>query len=95
MASEPIVACFLTQINTAKAILLEKNVTCNTQHGIISEFDKHFTEEFGGNFKEQVLQINQNEPSQVFALAYIAESEEFLKKSMIIRESLRNELVIA
>ena len=78
-----------------RAILLEKNVSCNTQHGIISEFDKHFTDEFGGNFKGQVLQINQNEPSEAFALHYIAESEEFLKKTMIIREALRNELAIA
>ena len=93
--ADAIYYAYQSQINTAKAILLEKNVSCNTQHGIISEFDKHFAEEFGGNFKEQVLQINQNEPSQAFALNYITESEEFLKKSMIIREALRNELEVA
>ncbi len=93
--ADAIYYAYQSQINTAKAILLEKNVSCNTQHGIISEFDKHFAEEFGGNFKEKVLQINQNEPSQAFALVYITESEEFLKKSMIIREELRNELELA
>jgi sulfite reductase (ferredoxin) len=93
--ADAIYYAYQSQINTAKAILLEKNVSCNTQHGIISEFDKHFTAEFGGNFKEQVLQINQNEPSQSFALNYISTSEDFLKKSMIIREALRNELEVA
>ena len=93
--ADAIYYAYQSQINTAKAILLEKNVSCNTQHGIISEFDKHFTAEFGGNFKEQVLQINQNAPSEIFALDYIAESDEFLKKAMVIREALRNEVAIA
>lgn len=93
--ADAIYYAYQSQINTAKAILLEKNVSCNTQHGIISEFDKHFTDEFGGNFKEQVLQINQNEPSQAFALDYISTSESFLKQTMIVRDALRNELAVA
>ncbi|WP_435355256.1 nitrite reductase [Emticicia sp. SJ17W-69] len=93
--ADAIYYAYQSQINTAKAILLEKNISSNTQHGIISEFDKHFTDEFEGNFKEQVLQINQNEPSQAFALAYITTSENFLKQTMIVRESLRNEFAVA
>ncbi len=93
--ADAIYYAYQSQINTAKAILLEKNVSCNTQHGIISEFDKHFTEKFGGNFKEQVLQINQNEPSQTFALDYISASENFLQNVMEFRESITNELEVA
>lgn len=93
--ADAIYYAYQSQINTAKAILLEKNISSNTQHGIISEFDKHFTDEFEGNFKEQVLQINQNEPSQAFALAYITTSENFLKQTMIVRESLRSEFAVA
>ncbi len=93
--ADAIYYAYQSQINTAKAILLEKNISSNTQNGVINEFDKHFSEEFGGNFKAQVLQINQNEPGQDFALDYIKESESFLQKVMAFRGMLKNELEIA
>jgi sulfite reductase (ferredoxin) len=93
--ADAIYYAYQSQINTAKAILLEKNISSNTQNGVINEFDKHFLEEFGGNFKAQVLQINQNEPTQDFALDYIEESESFLQKVMAFRGMLKNELEIA
>lgn len=78
---------YQSQVNTAKALLLDKNVNCSTQHGVISEFDKNYSEEFGGNIKDQILQINQNEPSEAFAAKFIEEASSFLEKAMIVREN--------
>ncbi|GAB3514012.1 HEPN domain-containing protein [Emticicia fontis] len=85
--ADAIYYAYQSQVNTAKALLLDKNINSSTQHGVISEFDKNFNEEFGINFKEQVLQINQNEPSQIFAVDYISESENFLKEAISWREA--------
>ncbi|MBA4850086.1 HEPN domain-containing protein [Emticicia sp. BO119] len=85
--ADAIYYAYQSQVNTAKALLLDRNINSSTQHGVISEFDKNYGEEFGINFKEQVLQINQNEPSQVFAIDYISESENFLKESISWREA--------
>jgi len=65
-------------VHAAKALLVEKNVRCNTQHGIITDFDKHFENEFGfsdeNKFSDFVLQINKNEPSKEFATSYLTEA---------------------
>ena len=78
-------------VHAAKALLLGKGVSCNTQHGIINDFDKHFiqTAEImiaGSSFPELVLRISKNEPSQEFAEKYFAESKDFLEKVRIVRE---------
>ncbi|MEI9911235.1 MAG: HEPN domain-containing protein [Bacteroidota bacterium] len=33
---------YAAQIHAAKALLLQQGVQCNTQHGILNDFDKHF-----------------------------------------------------
>ncbi|GAB2619680.1 nitrite/sulfite reductase [Emticicia sediminis] len=86
---------YQSQVNTAKALLLDKNINCSTQHGIISEFDKHFEAEFGGNIKDQILQINKNEPSKDFAVDYISVSEEFVKQAILVRETIKSTLEVA
>lgn len=76
-------------ISSAKALLLDKNVNVSTQHGVITEFGKHFALEFGlqpDEFKNQTLQINQYEPSEEFAVRYLAEAEAFLEKAKAYRE---------
>ena len=40
----------------------------------------------GKTFQELVLQINQNEPSEAFAKAYIADAEAFLNLAKAFRE---------
>ena len=35
---------YAAQVHTAKALLLQQGVQCNTQHGILKDFDTHFTE---------------------------------------------------
>ncbi len=92
--ADAIYYAYQSQVNTAKALLLDKNVSCSTQNGIITEFDKHFETEFGGNVKEQILQINKNEPSKDFAVDYISISEEFVKQAILIRETIKSTLEV-
>ncbi|MDZ7933471.1 MAG: HEPN domain-containing protein [Emticicia sp.] len=93
--ADAIYYAYQSQVNTAKALLLDKNVNCSTQNGIITEFDKHFVEEFGGNIKEQILQINKNEPSKDFAVDYISVSEQFVRQAILVREAIKSTLEIA
>lgn len=93
--ADAIYYAYQSQVNTAKALLLDKNVSCSTQNGIITEFDKHFEAEFGGNIKEQILQINKNEPSKDFAVDYISVSEEFVKQAILVREAIKSTLEVA
>jgi sulfite reductase (ferredoxin) len=93
--ADAIYYAYQSQVNTAKALLLDKNISCSTQNGIITEFDKHFLEEFGGNIKVQILKINKNEPSKHFAVDYISVSEEFVKQAILIREAIKSILEVA
>jgi len=68
-------------VHTAKALLLQQGVQCNTQHGILNDFDKHFTAKGlfteTNSFKELVLEINKNEPTEEFALSYFQRAKSF------------------
>ncbi len=78
-------SCF---IQTAKSLLLDENVSCNTQHGIISDFDKHFVETGRfqvDNFRNLVLQINQHEPTESFAKQYFQQAKAFYDKAQQYR----------
>ncbi len=77
--ADSIYQSYAAQVHSAKALLLDKSVNCNTQSGILSDFDKHFTEEDplqleGLVFSELVLAINKNEPSVGFAGEYLAQA---------------------
>ncbi len=79
-------------VHTAKALLLQQGVQCNTQHGILNDFDKHFigkglyTETT--SFKESVLEINKNEPSEEFALNYFQRAKSFAEFAKQYREQV-------
>lgn len=79
-------------VSSAKALLLDKGVNSSTQIGVIREFDAQYVEkgefELNGSFNDLVLQLNQNEPSQEFATAYLAQATEFLSRSKDKREAL-------
>ncbi|GAA3924391.1 nitrite reductase [Chitinophaga oryziterrae] len=81
---------YSTFIQTAKALLLGEGVNCNTQTGIINDFDKHFIETgkwpIDGGFKELVLQINQHEPSESFAKAYHKQAADFYQQAHALRQ---------
>jgi sulfite reductase (ferredoxin) len=68
----------------AKAILLSKDVECNTQIKILKDFDEHVVAsgefQMEGSFESLVLSMQEEEPSQSFATQYIAEFQRFLHK---------------
>lgn len=80
-------------ISTAKALLTSKEIPTNTQHGIIGDFDRNFVEtsecRFEPSFKEVVLAINKNEPSENFAIQYLAKAEEFLNNAFELRKKVQ------
>ncbi|AYL94859.1 HEPN domain-containing protein [Mucilaginibacter celer] len=79
-------------VSSAKALLLDKGVNSSTQIGVIREFDAQYVEkgefELAGTFNDLVLQLNQNEPTQEFATAYLAQATDFLSRSKDKREAL-------
>jgi sulfite reductase (ferredoxin) len=76
------------QIHTAKALLLQQGVQCNTQHGILKDFDIHFTEKglYHENFKAAVLRMNDAAPSEAFAKEYLQQAKEFVEFAKTFRE---------
>jgi sulfite reductase (ferredoxin) len=83
--ADSIYFAYSSGIHTAKALLLDQKVQCNTQAGIIADFDKHLESKFESleivNFADFILQINQNEPTKEFAESYYAQLEGFVKKA--------------
>jgi sulfite reductase (ferredoxin) len=55
-------------------------VQCNTQSGIINDFEKHFSDTglYHQAFKENIMQVNQQEPSAAFATAYLQQANTFI-----------------
>ncbi len=79
-----------TFIVGAKALLVGAGVKCNTQIGIIEDFDKHFvaTGELdlnGQTFEAQITKLNKIEPSMDFAKQYQAEAQAFIDKVVATR----------
>ncbi len=72
-------------INTAKAMLLTQDVKPSTQYQVMNEFQKLFIDgnliDIGSNFREYVLRINKNEPSEEFARRFLADSSAFLEQA--------------
>jgi sulfite reductase (ferredoxin) len=68
----------------AKALLLSKDLHCNTHQGIIQDFQQHFyaSGEFTLEqpYDELVLQINKQEPGEAFARQYLQQAEAFLAR---------------
>jgi sulfite reductase (ferredoxin) len=80
---------YAAQIHTAKALLLQQGVQCNTQHGILKDFDTHFSEKGlypAGNFKAAVMRMNDVPPSENFANEYLEQAKEFIEFANVFRE---------
>jgi sulfite reductase (ferredoxin) len=71
-------------------MLLSKDMKCNTQKGIIDDFQTYYiqTGDFGWSldFSDYVLRINQQEPSQAFATLYCEDAHQFIQKVIDIRK---------
>jgi sulfite reductase (ferredoxin) len=82
-----------TLISSAKALLLDKGINSSTQTGVIKEFDSNYVNtglvNLPVSFNDLVLQINQNEPSEAFATAYLQSAQEFLNEMKANREALK------
>ena len=80
--SDSIYSAYSTQVLVAKALLLQQGVQCNTQHGILNDFDKHFTSKGlyteSSSFKSDVMRMNENEPSEDFATTYLQQAKDFV-----------------
>ncbi len=78
-------------INTAKAMLLARDIKPSSQYQTINDFQREFVESkvfgFEGNFREHVLRINKNEPSEAFAKAYLEDSVAFMEAAATYRAS--------
>lgn len=72
-------------VNTAKALLLVKDIRPSTQIQVIQDFEREYAEssiQQAANFKEFILQINKHEPSAEFALSYLEAIKQFLQASI-------------
>ncbi|HVT84401.1 MAG TPA: HEPN domain-containing protein [Chitinophagaceae bacterium] len=80
---------YAAQIHAAKALLLQQGIQCNTQHGILNDFDKHFTEKglysAATGFKALVMTMNDNAPSAEFAQQYLQQAKDFVQFSKTLR----------
>jgi sulfite reductase (ferredoxin) len=76
-------------IHTAKALLLENKVHCNTHSGIIADFDTHFGDFYGFktaiNFSGFIMCINSQKADEVFVKEYFEEVQGFIAKAKEIR----------
>ncbi len=91
--ADAIYHAYNVKINGAKALLVDKGTTVNTQAGIMKSFDEELAENFGDvlggdSFADFVLRIKENEPTEEFAKKYIAEADAFLKKVKEVQENV-------
>ena len=72
-------------------MLLNRQVQCNTQVGILKDFDTHFTAKGlyidNVSFRDLVLQINQKEPTEQFAKTYLQSAKKFIEFAGAFRGS--------
>lgn len=80
---------YSSMVNSAKALLTAENAKVNTHAGIIADFDEIFVQSgkiaLDGSFSELVLQLNQQAPTQKFAVEYLDGAMQFLKKAEAYR----------
>ncbi len=88
--ADSIYNAYAAQVHSAKALLLQQGVHCNTQIGILNDFDTHFTAKGlytrNSSFKQEVLRMNENAPSGDFARTYIQQALDFIRFAKNWRE---------
>lgn len=83
----------------AKALLLSKDVKCNTHIGILEDFQQHYLDT--GDFPLQldfpayVLRLSGQQPNLKFTQAYLEDAQSFLATVIAVREAQLSELVAA
>lgn len=68
-------------VSSAKALLLSEDVACNTQVGILRDFDRTFVQTgkfaFTPDFETHVLDMKNHEPTKDYAKEYLRQAREF------------------
>lgn len=84
---EAIYYAYTGYIIAAKAILLSRDIECNTQIKILKDFDIHLSGQFEGisNLESRVLALQENEPDAAFAKSYVDGFSTFLKMVLSFR----------
>lgn len=81
--SDAIYLAYAGFVNGAKALLLSEDEKTNNHAGIIDLFDTVFTStnkiDLNSTFRDLVYQVNQNEPSEEFAIKYIQDATTFFE----------------
>lgn len=89
--AESIYYSYTTMIIGAKAMLLTKDIRCNTHKGIIDDFQNNYIngKPFAGmnNFADEVLEINKRETGMEFAGSYLKKANNFLDAVTFDREN--------
>ncbi|MEL7021586.1 MAG: nitrite reductase, partial [Bacteroidota bacterium] len=79
----------------AKALLLAADVKCNSQRGIIRDFQTQYVEtgkfSLQADFNEYVLEMKQHAPSIDFATAYLERASAFIQTVIATRAAQLNE----
>jgi len=87
---DAIYATYVTFVGGAKALLTLESINCNTQIGIINDFDKHMVQtgkiSFKGSFSEELLSINKYEPTKDFATQFLAKALTFVEQIKSFRK---------
>jgi sulfite reductase (ferredoxin) len=79
-------------INTSKALLLTRDIKPSTQIQTLNDFQTNFVQSgafpvTGNDFKELVLRINKNEPTETFALTFWSDSKKFMEDAFHFRNT--------
>jgi sulfite reductase (ferredoxin) len=90
-------AAYTTMICGAKAILTGEGVNCNTQIGIVRDFEEKLVKSGkltveGGSFETLVLQINKQEPSEAFSIQFLESAKKFVAT---IKEFRKQQVLIS
>jgi sulfite reductase (ferredoxin) len=87
---DAVYATYVTFVGGAKALLTLESINCNTQIGIINDFDKHMVQtgkiSFNGSFAEELLTINKHEPTKDFATQFLAKALLFVEQIKSFRK---------
>lgn len=80
--ADSIYQSYAAMINAAKALLLGSGVQCNTQVGILRDFDIHFTDKglytAQTSFTKYIMEFNEVAPSEEFAKSYYEKAKSFI-----------------
>lgn len=78
-------------LHTAKALLIANEIECNTQIGIINDFEQKYGKEDSfkhlGSFSEFILSINKNEATHDFVLSYFDQANAWINAILEEREN--------